>query len=491
MSKHSFASGLLRRAASLVSAPAAFRPGTTLPGLHAPFASAPATGTVGARALPAKALRRSLRLSAIEGMAAEVVTAFAGGAVLTGWALYLGLSPLGVGLLSALPFLSQALQIPSAYLSEALGNRKVCIVAVAASRQALLPLVALPFLPLSQGGKQAVLLTVAGAAALLGVVGNHAWVSWMGALVPRRIRGRYFGRRTALCTLAGTVASLIAGLVLDGAGRTGQTAWALAGLALFACAAGVVTTLLMVRQHAPESKSCPRLTIAAALAPLRDPGARALLAYQLAWNGAIGISGAYFALHMLENLKMGFTLIALHGASVAVVRILMGPVWGRMLDRVGARPVLIFCSCGISIIPLYWLWATEGFLWPIALDVVVSAGLWSGHALAVFQLPLAVAPRESRSFYLASFAMAGGVAYAVSTFVGGTLAQLLPARFFVLGQPAVSLHVLFALSSLLRAVASLLALRITEPGARSVEELTRVLGAEVFSGRIAALLVRR
>src|SRR5919201_592198 len=60
------------------------------------------------------------------------------------------------------------------------------------SRQTILPLALLPFLPASIAAKQALFLGCAFANAALGVAGNNAWTSWMGDLVPRAVRGRYF-----------------------------------------------------------------------------------------------------------------------------------------------------------------------------------------------------------------------------------------------------------------------------------------------------------
>ncbi|MHB8874466.1 MAG: MFS transporter [Myxococcaceae bacterium] len=493
------AGSLLRAIAALAAALPRSRPGAAVPAATAPFASAPEHAEGNPRAAPSRPLRRSMRASTLEGMFAEVVGACSSGAVLTGWAIHLGCRPMVIGLLAALPFLGQFVQLPSAFLAAVVGHRRLALLAVGASRQVLLPLAILPLVSLSQGAQQNLLIAVSAASALLGVVGNNAWVSWMGDLVPKRIRGRYFGRRSALCTLAGTVASVGAGLMLDGAARSAGTGEALAMLALAACLAGAVTSWLMARQHEPAPD--PRIPAArfeprAALAPLFDPRVRRFLVFLVVWNGAIGISGAYFTLHMLENLKMGFTLMALQAAAVAGVRMLCGPSWGRAIDRVGARPVLIACSFGISLIPLYWLFATPGFLWPIALDVVVSAVLWSGHSLAAFNLPLNVAPRAGRSFYLATFAMAGGLAYAAATFLGGALAQALPRTLLIAGVPVFGLHVLFVLSSGARIGAGLLALRIVESGARPVEELARLVrsGASELSGRVgrlAAPIVRR
>ena len=58
----------------------------------------------------------------------------------------------------------------------------------------MLPLALLPFLGASEATGQRILFVVAALSAALGVLGNNAWVSWMGELVPRRIRGRYDGQ---------------------------------------------------------------------------------------------------------------------------------------------------------------------------------------------------------------------------------------------------------------------------------------------------------
>src|SRR5207244_1976766 len=112
----------------------------------------------------------------------------------------------------------------------------------------------------------------------LGVAGNNAWTAWMGDLVPGAVRGRYLGRRSAGCALAATCSSLAAGLVLD-AGRTwGSAGIALASLSLAASVAGAITTLLLLRQHEPQSLPPEPPSLRQAVRPLRDPRLRRLLA---------------------------------------------------------------------------------------------------------------------------------------------------------------------------------------------------------------------
>jgi hypothetical protein len=120
-------------------------------------------------------LRRSLRACTAEGLVAEVISACAGGAILTAWALHLNASTLVTGMIVALSQLAQLFQFPAAWTTSWLGHRRASIWLVAASRQALLPLALLPFLPLTDAARQTVLLLVAGGSAVLGVLGNNAW----------------------------------------------------------------------------------------------------------------------------------------------------------------------------------------------------------------------------------------------------------------------------------------------------------------------------
>jgi MFS family permease len=455
------------------------------------------------RALPHRAspIRRSLSISTVEGILAEVVNSCSTGAnsftaassltaSLTAWCLALKLSPLWLGMLAALPFFAQFLQFPAAWVTSLLGHRRAAIVTITLSRQVLWPLVVLPFLPLSPGGKQAVFATVGAIAVFFAVLGNNAWTAWMAELVPTPLRGRYFGRRTALYTVATAVAALFSGWVLDLAGRHGRTSWALSGLALVACLAGTVTTVLLLAQADPRPGDGAVPELRAALKPFQESASRRVLAFQVMWNGAVGLTSAFFSLHMLQNLGMGFTEVAIYNGGLSAVRVLTAGMWGRVIDRFGVRPVLTACSLGIVTVPVLWLFPTAGHAWPyLGADILLSGVLWSGHALATFSLPFVSAPRASRPFYLAAFSTAAGFTFALFATLGGWLLPRLPEHVSVLGRPLLNFHLLFLASAALRLGATLLSLRLHEPKAQGVPAMVRWMQraatARVWEGTVA------
>lgn len=387
-------------------------------------------------------------------------------------------SPLGlrvIGFIGSLPFLAQGVHFPAAWLTSRFGERRVAVVAVALSRQALWPLAALPMMPLSLTGKQGVLVAVGATGAVLGVIGNNAWTAWMGELVPARLRGRYFGRRSAICLLAGSLGTFAAGSLLDVSRAHGDAGPALALLAAMACVAGAVSTILMSRMHVPRTPQQSEIDFTTALRPFRDPSALRWLAFLVPWSMGVGVSSSFFTVYLLSHLGLEFRTVALLGIVTAVTRLLSAPLWGRAIDRVGARPVLIALSFLIVLIPLLWLLAEPHRLWPIVVDALATGVLWGGHNLASFHLPLRLAPRDGRAFFLAAFSTTSGLSFALAASLGGALASRIPDGLVVGGHHFVDLQVLFALSAIVRLGSAFLTLRLREPGSHSLGDLGRLV----------------
>lgn len=409
---------------------------------------------------------------------AEFVSACTSGGVLTAWALYLRLSPTLIGLLGAMPFCSQLIHLPGAWITRRLGHRNAALTFVALSRQVVLPLALLPFLPLGLHGRQVVLLVVAALAAALGVVGNNAWTAWMGDLVPEGVRGRYFGRRSAFCALGATLSSLAAGLLLDlgrrGAPGSQREGVVLACFSLLASVAGAATFLLLRAQHEKSEKRSPAPGLSEMLSPLGDWRSRRVLAFQMVWSFAGGLAAAFYPLYMIAELKMGFAQMALYSGGIAGFRMLAAPLWGRALDHTRARPILVACAFGLSLSPLLWLIPHPGLLWPLALDAALCGTLSAGYNLAAFSLPLSLSLPRHRAFHLAAFAATGGLAMGLASAASGPVLHLLPAQIFLFGQLTKSTQLLFLLGGATRLCAALLALRIVQEGSSPVVDLGRL-----------------
>jgi hypothetical protein len=382
-----------------------------------------------------------------------VVGACSGGAALTGWALHLGCGAALVGFLGALPFLAQLLQLPAARLVERFGPRRVALVSIAVARQAFLPLVVLPFVGMGPETGRAVLLVAAALQSGLGIVCNNAWTVWMGELVPGKVRGRYLGRRTAVCTAGGGLAALGAGALLDRA--PGPPALAL--LALVTCVAGAASVALMARQHGGRPRPRAAGARPSFRAVVRVPEARRYLAFLVVSGAGSGLIVPFSALYVLRDRALGFTFLTGYGVVSAAARVATARRWGQLVDRPrGARVTVAASTAVLAASPLLWIVAAGAGPWVLAVEAVTGGVAAAGAGVAGLAVPLALAPPAERAAWSAVFAIAGGLAFAAAAGLAAPLAALAPGAVAVAGP----LTAPFAAAAGLRVAAAVLALRL-------------------------------
>jgi MFS family permease len=371
--------------------------------------------------------------------------------VLTAWALHVRADTSTIALLQGLSTGAQILHGPAGFVTAWIGRRRLAITALMAARLVWAPMALLPLLDPSPHTAALLLVVVAALSATFQVLGQNAWGAWISDIVPPTLRGRYFGARTVFVTGGAALASLASALVLDSDWPRSES---LPMIAALLCATGFVSAALLSNQIDPAERTM-RISpdVSAYVTALRDPRARALVYYQFAWGVAVAPGAAFFSLYALDALRADFLVLSAHAMVVALVRVVAAPLWGRVVDQWGARPVLVHSSLGIALMPMLWVFTTPDRLWPLAIDAIISGVMWGGHAVASFDLPLGIAPAEKRSYYLALFAMASGLGFVGSTLIAGFITD-------DLATTRGDLHPLFVFSALGRAACALIAVRV-------------------------------
>jgi MFS family permease len=373
------------------------------------------------------------------------------GAFLTGFALLLGAGPFELGVLGALPFVSQLFQFVGAYLEERLGNRRALTVWTAAISRSLWALIAaLPFLPALGAGALAIfILLLALSQALIGIAAN-AWTSWMSDLVPPRQRGSYFGVRNTICSVSAMASTWLAGQLLDSYRAAGDDAAGYAiifGASLALALAGLVALSF---QAEPPTTRKARVNVRELFsAPLRHPRFRTLSVAAGGWAVVTGISGPFFNAYGIQSLGLSYTMLALFGVATSAVSIITQPYIGRLQDRLGDRVVLIGSVLGASLLPWGWVLSTPTFLLPLWLTSIFAGVFWPGITQGLLNLVMDRAPAEGRGAYVASYGAMSGLGTFLAGLIGGGLASAIGPAVIMLGPIALTQYtLLFALSSL-------------------------------------------
>jgi len=442
----------------------------------APPAEVPPGSVVSADWLPPDVLaqvRRTMRLSIVEGSLSQVFLNWTSGAVLIGYMLHVGARPAEIALVGAVPLLAQMASPGAAYLAAVLGRRKLLTVLMAlVSRLSWLLAAALPALPVPPELRPAFLVGLVLVASFFLASNGTLWTAWMGDVVPERERGRYFGFRTGVTGVIGMLANLLAGWWLD------RVAAPLSFQVVLVVAVGtaLIGVWLYTRQYDPPTVR-ERLRLRDIVAvPLRDPGFRRYLAFAVYWTFVIFLAAPFVFPYFLDELRLTFTQVAIWSTIAATTSMATTVLWGRVADRVGNKAVLAIGTfvAGVGL-PGTWIAAGAsgwvGFIW---ISAVLDAIAWGAIGPAIFNLALVSAPRQNRVVFIAMSSLATGVAgFAGGALSGPLLIAFQAANASLGGAGWVAYAWLFTLSGVLRAMAWVLLRRVPEANAWKTRDLLR------------------
>lgn len=397
--------------------------------------------------------QRSLNISIVEGSFCAVHVAIASSALVTGYALMLGANDFHLGLLSALAALGTIGSIIGAELTGFLKKRKFLTIISNVTGRGMWGLFCiLPFTSLLKQQQLYLFLTIALISYTLVHTATNSWLSWMTDLVPQEIRGRYFAMRNTIIGIVTMITIYMASHAFDylKLKYTEQIGFSIVfGIAALSV---VISGLIVSTQWEPplrEETTLPLLELIKK--PFSCAKLKKLLIFTLAWNFAIGIAIPFWALYMIRHLNMSYGLISIYPIISGVVTLAAQPFCGRLIDKFGSKPILAFSWGGITFLPLIWLFATPGFIWPIWVDAFFTGILWPAFSLASFTILIETMPKENRTSSFAINAIITGAALFVSSALSGYLAESIKTMQFDFGGiQFISFHVIFILSTCAR-----------------------------------------
>ena len=420
------------------------------------------------------ALRRTLRLSILEGSFTQTFLTWTTGSVLIGYLFSVGASPTQLALVGSVPLLAQVSSPFVAWLAVAWGRRKALTMLLALLGRGLwVGAALLPQLGVPVDARAGFLVALVGVSGLFQASAGALWASWMGDVVPERRRGRYFGLRSGVVGIVGMLASLAAGRFLDLVAAP-MNFQIVIGVAVVTAMIGVA---LYGFHYEPPASQAPASLATVLVEPWRDANFRRFLLYGVYWQAAVLLAAPFILPYFLDGLGMSFTQVAVWSAIVASCTLVTASLWGRMADRYGNKPVLTLATVlSGTVMPATWILATPSRLWPIWLSGVVGAVAWGAIGPALFNLALAKSPPEKRITYYAMFSLVTGVA----GFLGGLLSGPLFLFFQGLdlggaGFTWTAYHSLFVLSGVARSQAWWLLRRVEETNAWQTRDVLRQL----------------
>ncbi|MEH2364014.1 MFS transporter [Nostoc sp.] len=452
--------------------------------LEIPQIASPPTTLSPISRIPKDAVRTSLKASTADSVLAAVYSLGTSGILLSNFLVELGASPMVFGMLSSIPMLVNLIQPLGAYLSERTTSRFQYSLWTHGIGRLLWLVLVIGIASASWGvvnTHQLVILTllIVLFSHLLGGLGTASWLSWVAMIVPRRLRGRFFGIRNSAGSLTNLLCVPMAGLAVSH--WYGGTLQGYGVVLLVSIVFGIVglgcqyfqvdmnpqsqnTYISEIQSEVAKDESyevsqsihIPQNQLTESI--WKNSNFLIFLLYFSFWTLAVNLSAPFFNLYMLDTLDLDVSYVTIYNSLQAGATLLMLILWGKLADKIGNRPILICIGILVAVTPMLWLGISANrldiWLWFPLLHIFLG-GTWAAIDLCSNNIQLAIAPIKNQSIYFAiAAAVAGG-----SGALGATIGS-----FIVEFSQSGGLLGLFALSSLFRLVALVPLMFLKEPG---------------------------
>lgn len=253
-----------------------------------------------------------------------------------------------------------------------------------------------------------------------------AYYPWAQEYIPRSIQGKYAALNNLYATLAGFLAVLVAGFVIDLYPELGGF-MTLIVIGLVA-GAGSIWTTTYIPGGAPVTTERGLLgALRDTLTALRDRG----LVYFLVGLGLITLAAApllsFVPLFMQEAVGLSSGNVVLIQTGLMLGGLVSTYLWGWTADRFGSRPIMLSGICLYALLPLLLVFMPRHS--PLSLYVglaisfvlgVADMGWVIGSTRLLF---VSIVPPERKSEYTALYYACVGVFGGISQLLAGQLVQ--------------------------------------------------------------------
>ncbi|MCE5325818.1 MAG: MFS transporter [Planctomycetaceae bacterium] len=421
------------------------------------------------------AVARAVRLTYAQMMLGAVFGASTGGMFLIGFALSLGADNIYLGLLGTVPPCLVAFQFLAAYLVErGISRKQLTFWFALAAPLCWLLVAAIPFMgeritPLSRLG---ILLGVVALVTISNQFSGNARASWLGELIHESRRGRFFGTCTLFAGIVGMVFAVAEGGFLDFARAHGTMGFA--ALFIFGSVFGLAMAMLNLPQ--PDCP-LPHATAKGVFWRHLREGLRnrplVILALAQAVMSLGNVAAPFNAAYMLRDVKLSFFGIGVLNALATISLLVTAPMWGRLIDRFGCRPILITGLLIAGPMAYAWLlvppgaWQMAYTVMPVA-NVICNIGM-AAVTVAITTLLYKLTSPRGRSVQFAGYGVFVSLVSAPMPLLGGVIVNWLQSRGW-----HVDLRLTFYGWGLFMLMAAGVAYFLPEP--RAIRTRTLVLG---------------
>ncbi|MBC7848482.1 MAG: MFS transporter [Chitinophagaceae bacterium] len=374
-------------------------------------------------------VKKGMNLIITEGLATEAMTVFTSGTFLIAMAVVLNASNFEIGLLAALPTLTNVFQLLSIWLVRRYNNRRaISVICSIFARTPLLLVAASIFIVENPSIKPIIVFLFF--FYLFGSIAGPSWNSWMKDLIPSHMLGSYFSKRTSVMQLLNIVLSISLAVIIHFVRKQNPENEIDVYMWMFACAGviGITGAYILSKVREPQSFLEKENIFRLLQRPLKDGNFRRLLVFNSIWLFAVNIATPFFTVFMMKTMGLSLPFIIAFTILGQIASIFTIRIWGRFADRYSNKTIIAigaplyilcligWCFAGISTKFSYNI----GFL---AIIHIFSGIATAGINLSLTNIGLKLAPSNQSIVYLSAKNIVTAFFSSMAPLIGGYLAD--------------------------------------------------------------------
>ncbi len=391
-----------------------------------------------------KEIDKSLKYSVIEGSFNSVKNSVLENFIVP-FALMLGAGNEMIGFITSLPQLfGMLLQTLSTKIINMMNSKKrTTILFKLIGNLFWIPIILIPFV--FENGVLWLLLFLCIRQAIISI-DNTAWSSWVSDIVPKKIRGSFFGKRNMFGNAVGFVTSLLAGWFL------GVVSDIYGFILLFIAAfiSNLVSNYLLGKMVELPLKKHPKIKFSFRhfIRGIKNHSNYSnFVLFRSLMNFAIHISAPFWIVYVLQNLNIGYFWYGVSIGVYMIVNIISQKYWGRLADKFGDKKIMFVCSFLLPIAALMMVFITD--IWQLMIERIFWGFALAGYSITTFNYLLNSSPSDDSATFIANYKVFNGIGTAAGPILGGFLAVMF-ADQLILGLGA--LQFLFLIAFFLRLI---------------------------------------
>ncbi len=392
-------------------------------------------------------IRKNLKYSIIEGSFFAFMFGL-GENYLSAMAVFLGFSALQISILNSLPQLLGAFAQLGTYRFAKIFNSTRRFVVILAALQALMWVLLIYIIRITDSYMTILLWSIL--YYIIASIIGPAWISWMGYLVPLRIRANYHANRNRIIHSSVFIAIMLGGVIL----KIFKDDMILGFTIMFTIGAigRIISSYYLSKKNDEGIEKINDNYKYSEV--LKDKTKTLFMIYNTSIHFSVMFLGPLFTIYILRTMELSYFVLTLCMVSWWVGNVFSSRYWGRVSKRKGNFYLLKLTTIIMCILPILWIsvyyFSDLGRIF-VSLVINLIAGItFSGFGLSSFNIVYDISNKDEVIKFSSLMNCLKGIGIFLGSIIAGSIVDSEYIISMLLNYNFTSIQLSMLISTLLR-----------------------------------------